>query len=359
MNNNSCLITVPFYCYDEDYDLEVEVEEQYRDAEVTIHTNLVNCYIDLDDGVRLYGLHKKLPRISDDVKEILGDKRPWTLCPSDELNKMIKALPKDKINVTIRDIFVDSYEPQIIYICFNMGALLQISKTVSCDPIIQGEYGCFIHNDPVITAANTPIRNFNTEERKETKNTMMDNMLNKMRFGKAGKDYSLTMFGTIAFKNKTYINGEIQEVEGMTMPFDMIFAVPTQVIKAGDLIERDTNNVIYITKVEDDGAYQGISLTSGTVIDYVPKTYFGLKMYTKIVNPLIGGFNFGANDSLNGNAMMNMIMMQSLLGNDSSCNSNGSDSKMLMLMMMCGANNPFVNMFGMNSMAAAGTKNEK
>ena len=66
---------------------------------------------------------------------------------------------------------------------------------------------------------------------------MANNILGSLRTGKAGNNYAITYLGGVSFKNKTYYNGKIYEVDGMTFPFDMLYFIPSTEVKKNDIIE--------------------------------------------------------------------------------------------------------------------------
>ena len=146
----------------------------------------------------------------------------------------------------------------------------------------------------------------------------MNGLFDDIKVGKASREYSITYFGTVAFRGKTYYNGKIFDASGMTINFDMLYLVPASEVKEGDIVEK--NNRAYYVKGVNNGVVNAIDLMAGTEENLVPGGPFGMTLYSKIFNP------FG---SMKGeNAFGNMLMLQALSDRD------GGNNGMLMAMMM-------------------------
>lgn len=146
----------------------------------------------------------------------------------------------------------------------------------------------------------------------------MNSLFDGIKVGKASQEYSITYFGTVAFRGKTYYNGKIFDATGMTINFDMLYLVPASEVKEGDIVEK--NNRAYYVKGVNNGVVNSIDLMAGTEENLVPGGPFGMTLYSKIFNP------FG---SMKGeNAFGNMLMLQALSDRD------GGNNGMLMAMMM-------------------------
>lgn len=156
--------------------------------------------------------------------------------------------------------------------------------------------------------------------KKGKENCMAMNLFGDIRVGKAGSQYSLTYFGTVAYRGKSYYQGKIFDATGMTINFDMLYFVPSTEVAKGDIIEH--NGVgHYVTEVAN-GVIKAINLLEGNEDTIVPGGPFGMVMYSKLFNPF-GNMN-------NGNSFGNMLLMQSLMGDDKGSGNNG----MLLAMMM-------------------------
>lgn len=159
--------------------------------------------------------------------------------------------------------------------------------------------------------------------KKGKENCMAMNLFGDIRVGKAGPQYSLTYFGTVAYRGKSYYQGKIFDATGMTINFDMLYFVPSTEVKKGDIIEH--NGVgHYVTEVAN-GVIKAVNLLEGNEDTIVPGGPFGMVMYSKLFNP------FGNMD--NGNSFGNMLLMQSLMGDD---RGNGNNGMLLAMMMMQG-----------------------
>ena len=164
------------------------------------------------------------------------------------------------------------------------------------------------------------IENKQEKERKKEKKTMTNNIFGSLRTGKAGNNYAITYLGGVSFKNKTYYNGKIYEVDGMTFPFDMLYFIPSTEVKKNDIIEKD-GVAYHITEVNKSGAVTAINLVDGKEETLIPGGPFGMSMYSKLFNP------FG--QMKGDNAFGNMMLMQAMSGNDS-----GNGNAMMMAMLM-------------------------
>lgn len=146
----------------------------------------------------------------------------------------------------------------------------------------------------------------------------MNGLFDAIKVGKASQEYSITYFGTVAFRGKTYYKGKIFDATGMTINFDMLYLVPASEVKEGDIVDK--NGKAYYVKGVSNGIVNAIDLMAGTEENLVPGGPFGMTLYSKIFNP------FG---SMKGeNAFGNMLMLQALSDNK------GGNNGMLMAMMM-------------------------
>lgn len=160
------------------------------------------------------------------------------------------------------------------------------------------------------------------KERKENKT--MANLFGNIKVGKAGANYSITYFGTIAYKGKTYYNNTIYDAQGMTINFDMLYLIPSAEVKKGDIIDKD-NKAYYVLET-NNGVVKCINLEDGKEENLVPGGPFGMTMYSKLFNPM--GQMQGEN------SFGNILMMQALCGNDGY--GSGDNSILLAMMMMQG-----------------------
>ena len=163
----------------------------------------------------------------------------------------------------------------------------------------------------------TRLENQNQTKGKEKEN--MNNLFGNLRVGKAGSNYSITYFGTVAYKGKTWYNNTVYDCQGMTIDLDLLYLVPTSEISSGDIIEKD--GTAYHVNSVADGKLEVVNLVTSKEETLLPGGPFGMTLYSKVYNPMGG---MGAKD----NNLGNMLLMQSLLGNK------GGDNSMLVAMMM-------------------------
>ena len=168
----------------------------------------------------------------------------------------------------------------------------------------------------------TRLENQNQTQRKENKFMNLNNLFGDIRVGKAGRDYAITYYGTVSYRGKTYYQGQIYAVEGLTLPLDYLFFVPSNTVVAGDVISKN-DTAYYITKVNTNGV-EAVNLETGTVENLLAGGPFGMTMYSKLFNPM--------SNMVNGN-IGNLLLMQSLMGD-----SKGGDNSLLMAMMFMGNN---------------------
>jgi hypothetical protein len=166
----------------------------------------------------------------------------------------------------------------------------------------------------------TRLENQNKTKGKENKFMNLNNLFGNLRVGKAGRDYAITYYGTVSYKGKTYYQGQIYEVDGLTLPLDYLFFVPSNTVAVGDVISKN-DTAYYITKVNTNGV-EAVNLETGTVENLLAGGPFGMTMYSKLFNPM--------GNMVNGN-IGNLLLMQSLMGD-----SKGGDNSLLMAMMFMG-----------------------
>lgn len=170
----------------------------------------------------------------------------------------------------------------------------------------------------LITDSNWTFK-FNNEKEQGKEKENMNNLFGNLRVGKAGSNYSITYFGTVAYKGKTWYNNTVYDCQGMTIDLDLLYLVPTSEISSGDIIEKD--GVAYHVNSVADGKLEVVNLVTSKEETLLPGGPFGMTLYSKVYNPMGG---MGAKD----NNLGNMLLMQSLLGNK------GGDNSMLVAMMM-------------------------
>lgn len=183
----------------------------------------------------------------------------------------------------------------------------------------------FYANDKAISISDiddrlTRLENNNQTQGKENKFMNLNNLFGNLRVGKAGRDYAITYYGTVSYKGKTYYQGQIYEVDGLTLPLDYLFFVPSNTVAVGDVISKN-DTAYYITKVTKTGV-EAVNLETGTVENLLAGGPFGMTMYSKLFNPM-GNM---VNDNIG-----NLLLMQSLMGD-----SKGGDNSLLMAMMFMG-----------------------
>ena len=166
----------------------------------------------------------------------------------------------------------------------------------------------------------TRLENQNQTKGKENKFMNLNNLYGNLRVGKAGRDYAITYYGTVSYKGKTYYQGQIYEVDGLTLPFDYLFFVPSNTVAVNDVIIKN-DTAYYITKVTKTGV-EAVNLETGTVENLLAGGPFGMTMYSKLFNPM--------GNMVNGN-IGNLLLMQSLMGDNK-----GGDNSLLMAMMFMG-----------------------
>jgi hypothetical protein len=166
----------------------------------------------------------------------------------------------------------------------------------------------------------TRLENQNKTKGKENKFMNLNNLFGNLRVGKAGRDYAITYYGTVSYKGKTYYQGQIYEVDGLTLPLDYLFFVPSNTVAVGDVISKN-DTAYYITKVVANGI-EAVNLETGTVENLLAGGPFGMTMYSKLFNPM--------GNMVNGN-IGNLLLMQSLMGDNK-----GGDNSLLMAMMFMG-----------------------
>jgi len=166
----------------------------------------------------------------------------------------------------------------------------------------------------------TRLENQNQTKGKENKFMNLNNLFGNLRVGKAGRDYAITYYGTVSYKGKTYYQGQIYEVDGLTLPLDYLFFVPSNTVAVGDVISKN-DTAYYITKVNTNGI-EAVNLETGTVDNLLAGGPFGMTMYSKLFNPM--------GNMVNGN-IGNLLLMQSLMGDNK-----GGDNSLLMAMMFMG-----------------------
>lgn len=159
----------------------------------------------------------------------------------------------------------------------------------------------------------------NNEQEKGKEKENMNNLFGNLRVGKAGSNYSITYFGTVAYKGKTWYNNTVYDCQGMTIDLDLLYLVPISEINPGDIIEKD--GTAYHVNSVADGKLEVVNLVTSKEETLLPGGPFGMTLYSKVYNPMGG---MGAKD----NNLGNMLLMQSLLGNK------GGDNSMLVAMMM-------------------------
>lgn len=166
----------------------------------------------------------------------------------------------------------------------------------------------------------TRLENNNQTKGKEHKFMNLNNLFGNLRVGKAGRDYAITYYGTVSYKGKTYYQGQIYEVDGLTLPLDYLFFVPSNTVAVGDVISKN-DTAYYITKVNTNGV-EAVNLETGTVENLLAGGPFGMTMYSKLFNPM--------SNMVNGN-IGNLLLMQSLMSDNK-----GGDNSLLMAMMFMG-----------------------
>ena len=166
----------------------------------------------------------------------------------------------------------------------------------------------------------TSLENQNKTKGKENKFMNLNNLFGNLRVGKAGRDYAITYYGTVSYKGKTYYQGQIYEVDGLTLPLDYLFFVPSNTVAVGDVISKN-DTAYYVTKVNTNGI-EAVNLETGTVEKLLAGGPFGMTMYSKLFNPM--------GNMVNGN-IGNLLLMQSLMGDNK-----GGDNSLLMAMMFMG-----------------------
>ena len=166
----------------------------------------------------------------------------------------------------------------------------------------------------------TRLENQNQTKGKENKFMNLNNLFGNLKVGKAGRDYAITYYGTVSYKGKTYYQGQIYEVDGLTLPLDYLFFVPSNTVAKGDVISKN-DTAYYITKVNTNGV-EAVNLETGTVENLLSGGPFGMTMYSKLFNPM--------GNMVNGN-IGNLLLMQSLMGDNK-----GGDNSLLMAMMFMG-----------------------
>ena len=169
----------------------------------------------------------------------------------------------------------------------------------------------------------THLENQNQTKGKENKFMNLNNLFGNLKVGKAGRDYAITYYGTVSYKGKTYYQGQIYEVDGLTLPLDYLFFVPSNTVAVGDIISKN-DTAYYITKVNANGV-EAVNLETGTVENLLAGGPFGMTMYSKLFNPM--------GNMVNGN-IGNLLLMQSLMGDNK-----GGDNSLLMAMMFMGNGN--------------------
>lgn len=180
-------------------------------------------------------------------------------------------------------------------------------------------------NDKIVSISDiddrlTRLENQNQTKGKENKFMNLNNLFGNLRVGKAGRDYAITYYGTVSYKGKTYYQGQIYEVDGLTLPLDYLFFVPSNTVSVGDVISKN-DTAYYITKVTKTGV-EAVNLETGTVENLLAGGPFGMTMYSKLFNPM--------GNMVNGN-IGNLLLMQSLMGDNKS-----GDNSLLMAMMFMG-----------------------
>ena len=119
---------------------------------------------------------------------------------------------------------------------------------------------------------------------KENKFMNLNNLFGNLRVGKAGRDYAITYYGTVSYRGKTYYQGQIYEVDGLTLPLDYLFFVPSNTVAVGDVISKN-DTAYHITKVNTNGV-EAVNLETGTVENLLAGGPFGMTMYSKLFNPM-------------------------------------------------------------------------
>lgn len=166
----------------------------------------------------------------------------------------------------------------------------------------------------------TSLENQNKTKGKENNFMNLNNLFGNLRVGRAGRDYAITYYGTVSYKGKTYYQGQIYEVDGLTLPLDYLFFVPSNTVAVGDVISKN-DTAYYITKVVANGI-EAVNLETGTVENLLAGGPFGMTMYSKLFNPM--------GNMVNGN-IGNLLLMQSLMGDNK-----GGDNSLLIAMMFMG-----------------------
>ena len=251
----------------------------------------------------------------------------------------------DKDLISVRGRTYDSREIPTypLYTATNDGVNLSVTgkvisacdayKLTTCDCISSPVYATaigssdvsFYVNDRAISVSDiddrlTRLENQNQTKGKENKFMNLNNLFGNLRVGKAGRDYAITYYGTVSYKGKTYYQGQIYEVDGLTLPLDYLFFVPSNTVAVGDVISKN-DTAYYITKVNANSV-EAVNLETGTVENLLAGGPFGMTMYSKLFNPM--------GNMVNGN-IGNLLLMQSLMGDNK-----GGDNSLLMAMMFMG-----------------------
>ena len=318
-------IWIPLHSYtDKQQDLEIEhYSIKFTPRTIVLHHN--NTELDL------YGIHPTLPKINladytsaiaKQMQDLVGLVDHYVVFGS-HVKQLFDGVDVDLYKLAIRYNIVwgafriddDSLDVNVRDTKYSLIADLAKSTTQILTAIVDSS------NNPSKTTETKKAKNQNQKkEKKEGKETMA-NLFGDIRVGKAGSKYSLTYFGTVAFCGKTYYEGKIFDANGMTINFDMLYIIPSNEVKAGDIIEK--NNTGYYVLDVNNGVVRAVNLGNGTEENLVPGGPFGMTMYAKVFNPM--------GNMKGDNSFGNMLMMQALMGDGGYDNSNNG---MLLAMMM-------------------------
>lgn len=304
-------LLVPLYCYLDTAGFDVVISDCiYGSTSKTIKISFKNC-----DKV-FYGVYPDLPNISYDniIKmTIPAINNGHKIVDGNQFKKIANEdAVVDKFNGIFKDGDCDLYFASYTLSVYD-GEVVQMINTFIQDFKDKSGYESVIANN----------RKYISKE-KEGQSNMANNLFGDIRVGKAGSKYTLTYFGTVAYNGKTYYQGKIFDATGMTINFDMLYMIPTNEVKKGDIIEKG-NKAYYVLEV-NSGVVKAVDLVDGTEENLVPGGVFGMTMYSKIFNPM---------GNMSGdNSFGNMLMMQALMGDGDS--GNGNNGMLLAMMMMQG-----------------------
>ena len=302
-----------------------ELSSEYREGRISLTAGKSIKFVDDNDAtfIRYATLRSEMPRIPEVIEgnDEFYDNVGYILVSGESLRQFITHL--DKLNYGLGK-FEYLGEDRII-----KGPLIRyevpspIIEQTSCKPkvnfclyYVSGSVSCVVYDYALaikeITQNNLHNNNYTGatgvgygpifEKTPKKENKIMNlgtDLFKDLYFGKAPNQFALSLNNQITYNGKYYADGALNDACGLTLDFDgLLYVMPTQEIKAGDIIYKRSFGAFYF-----DGK-EYIDLTTGQKAEYVPVKVFGMTFYSVVKN--LAGDMFGTADAKT-NPMANML----------------------------------------------------